>query len=421
MSKTLSGNIEKSVSYIMAVPRNPECIVSPENLFDSLDKEPKGFELMDVRRDEEHGCFTVYAKYKSVLYTLDVTAEEFDLSDFIVKHYFSDEDRKVMQQATAGLTVSMVFGDDILDSFHLQLKVLAWLIPDMVGLVDFASTNILSGVWARMAAKATVPPAPIYLYAIHAVTADDGGVWLHTHGLNRCGLMDLEVLGTDKEQYNNHVTVLEAMASKAIVTGELTDAEEPNFIASLSGGRAIVATWIEWERAISHYNPDMVGGLNDRKDGHNENTGCLFLYLNEEDYEKGEFVPLSSLPKEDFENPLIMVTNEETERMSALARERIYYLREGLELEDAKAIVKMGLDVDEDRREEAGTDFEHIWFEVKEVTHDSITGELIQEPYFVKDMHEGSVSTMPYSRLTDWALYLPEYQITPDSAYLLDS
>lgn len=421
MSENLSGNIEKTVSYIMAVPRDSESIASPGKLFESLDREPKGFELMDVRMNEEDAYFTVYVKYKSNLYTLDVMAEEFDLSDFLVKHYFSEKDKKAMQLATAGLTTSMVFGENALDSFHLQLKVLAWLVPDMVGIVDFASTNVLSGIWARMAAKAAVPPAPNYLYAIHAVTGDDDMVWLHTHGLNRCGLMELEIIGTDKERYGNHATVLEAMASKAIAAGELPDAEEPDFIAGLPDDRAIVATWIEWERAVARYSPEMTGGLNDRKDGHNENTGCLFLYLTEEDYKENNFVPLTELAEEDFENPLIMISNEETERMSALARERVYYLREGLEHEGAKAIVKMGLDVDEDEREEAGTDFEHIWFEVKEITYNSITGELIQEPYFVKSMHEGSVSTMPYSRLTDWILYLPEFQVTPDSAYLLDA
>lgn len=420
MNRTLNGNIEKAESYIMAVSRDSESIASPEQLFEGLNSKPEGFELMDVRMNEEDAYFTIYAKYKGVLYTLDVMTEEFDLSDFLVKHYFSEEDKKALQQASAGLTTRMLFGDNALDSFHLQLKVLAWLVPDMVGIVDFAATNLLSGVWAKMAAKATIPPAPVYLYAIHAVTGDDDMVWLHTHGLNRCGIIELEVIGTDKEQYGNHATILEAMASKAIAEGSLSDAEEANFIAGLPDGSAIVTTWIEWERAVARYNPDMLGGINDRKDGHNENTGCLFVYLSEEDYNAKQFVPLTELSESDFENPLIMVTDKETERMSALARERIYYLREGLEYEEAKAIVKMGLDVDEDKREEAGTDFEHIWFEVKGITHDSITGELIQEPYFVGNMHEGSVLTMPYSRLTDWVLYLPEFKVTPDSAYLLE-
>ena len=45
------------------------------------------------------------------------------------------------------------------------------------------------------------------------MTDEGGEVWLHTHGLNRCGLYELEILKSDKENYNNHYYLISTLAS----------------------------------------------------------------------------------------------------------------------------------------------------------------------------------------------------------------
>ena len=62
---------------------------------------------------------------------------------------------------------------------------------------------------------------------------------------------------------------------------------------------------------------------------------------------------------------------------------------------------------------------EHIWFELKEKHQDTFTAELTQEPYYVKDLHEGAVMTFPYGQITDWIIFTPEGRVTPDDVYLL--
>ena len=74
---------------------------------------------------------------------------------------------------------------------------------------------------------------------------------------------------------------------------------------------------------------------------------------------------------------------------------------------------------DEEFKEEGNSNLEHIWFKVEKVTEDSITGVLIQEPYYIKNMHEGSVGTYPTRLITDWKLYTDGQVVSPDDVYLL--
>ena len=107
----------------------------------------------------------------------------------------------------------------------------------------------------------------------------------------------------------------------------------------------------------------------DRLEDHNQDTGIVFAYPAKKDYQEKRFVPLSEIPESWMENPLFLVTNEETQRMSDLAQERIDFLRAGLNMPDCRVLVKVGLDVDPDRRDEAGTSTEHIWFRLVSIQH----------------------------------------------------
>lgn len=46
-------------------------------------------------------------------------------------------------------------------------------------------------------------------------------------------------------------------------------------------------------------------------------------------------------------------------------------------------------------------------------------GQLIQEPYDVSHMHEGDEAWFTVEDVTDWIIYLEEFSVAPDTAYLL--
>lgn len=417
-TEPLSGNIRKEISRMMAIPRHKNDIIDPEELFSRLN-ESEDFSLVNMVHNDKLECPTLYIQYKDHTYLIDVQPDNFEYNEFSIGHRLSDENVEALKKATCGLTFSMQFDEDNQLSFLLMLKVICRLMPDLIGVVSFDSYTLLSPLWATIAAASQTPPAPSYLYTVHAVSGDNGEVWLHSHGLNRCGIRELEVVGTNEEHYSNHANLLNALANKAISDNELENEKEPIYIAGLPDGGCIINTWVNWQEGISRQKLTL-GGEVDRDDVHSGNTGLIFTYLSEKDYKKGKYAPLSQLKESVFENPLIMVTSKETERMQALARERYSYLKTGLQWIDAEAIIKVGLKIDEEFVEEAGVELEHIWFEVQEITDEGIMAILIQEPYYVKALHKDSVKNVTIDELTDWILYINQMQITPDSVYLLN-
>ncbi|CAI3563104.1 hypothetical protein CNEO4_130001 [Clostridium neonatale] len=117
---------------------------------------------------------------------------------------------------------------------------------------------------------------------------------------------------------------------------------------------------------------------------------------------------------------LMMYTNEETLRMSVLAMERIEYFIEAIKNEQIEGLVKIGLEVDEEYKNDDDTFREHIWFHIKEIDGLKAQAILTQEPYYIKDLHAETEMEIDLNNLTDWILYTPNGEIAPDSVYLLE-
>ena len=333
------------------------------------------------------------------------------------QHFFPDIDIEAIQKLEYGLAVEMVFGVNALSSYHLQLKLIHAMLPDALAVIDDSSEKILSGRWVALAAESEVPPAPRYLYTAQAVSGEEDCVWLHTHGLNRCGRPELEVLASTKDNYQEHYNVLETLANRILEDEEVPEFGSPYFLAYVAG-MPLVVTLIDWEEAVELYEPDMLGGKRDRKDGHDRDTCVVFVYPSQESADKGEFYPLDIYDKFMKENPVFMISNEETDRMRAQAVERISYLFDAAADQDNHILVKIGLLVDEEHKTQ-DNEREHIWFELLEVSGDRFQAKLTQEPYYIKDMHEGFVGEYGPEDVTDWLIYTPEGRISPDDVYRL--
>jgi uncharacterized protein YegJ (DUF2314 family) len=63
---------------------------------------------------------------------------------------------------------------------------------------------------------------------------------------------------------------------------------------------------------------------------------------------------------------------------------------------------------------------EHIWFEAIEINGSKLKAILTQEPYYIKGLKVNSEMELDLEDLTDWILYTPKNQVTPDSVYLLE-
>ncbi|MCM1045207.1 MAG: DUF4026 domain-containing protein [Candidatus Gastranaerophilales bacterium] len=406
----------KEKSYMCAVPRRAADLKSAVDMIEQL-SQARGIKILSHEMEEglKIALTVDEAEYEIEMYPTKWKMPQL----FRTQHIFPDVDVEALDSASVGLEVGMEFGEDALQSYHAQLRIMAALVPDMLAVVDYSSEKILSGKWVVLAAGSKVPPAPRYIYTVQAVSGEDTCVWLHSHGLNRCGITELEVLNSTKENYNQHYNILECLANRLLEEKEAPDFGEPFFLANVAPNLPMIITLTEWEKAVEWFPEDMLGGKADRKEGHNQNTCCIFAYISNQNIKDKVCSPISVFDQYLKNNPIYMITNRETERMKLLAAERLPYMLKAAENPENKILVKIGIAIDEEFREEQN-EWEHIWFELLEVRGESLFCRLTQEPYYVKDMHEGSEGAYPFERITDWLIYTKERRISADDAYLLE-
>ncbi len=410
-------------SYMMVVPRDQADIREPKDvvdrLRDALEADP-AVEIREFAMDRERHCPTVVLGYREEEYQIWFYPEDFQANGLYQLCHDIPETDMARMEDTVGLTVEMRFHEDAQAGLHLQLKVLTAMVPEALAVVDFSRERVLSPIWAKMAAASQVDPGLDYLFAVQAVY-EGGPVWLHSHGLARCGFPELEALNVPKEKVQMVGEMVVSLAEQVIDRGGFPEEDKPVMVSKLSEDDALVVSWRRWERCMQDYPKGTLGLEGDRGEGHNGPSGVLSFYETPEDMERGRRTPLGEFDPERYQHPMQLLTTRETERMQALAVERLEWLRQGFAQSEAKSIVKMGLDQDTGREEE--DDFyngkEHIWFELKELREHSLVGSLINEPYFISGLHEGDELEVELDRLTDWRLYRDGRQITPDEAYLL--
>lgn len=406
----------RTKSCMIAIPKCEEDLKDIEGIMNRISNNA---EIKLLAHEYDEGM-KLTLEVEEMEYTVVMAPVDINLSEmYRIQHFFPDIDIDTVQKAEFGLEVDMEFGEDALTSYHAQLKIMNVLMPDAVAILDASSEKVLSGKWVKLAAESKVPPAPRYIYTVQAVSGEDDCVWLHSHGLNRCGIPELEVLNSTIDTYQSHYNIIETMAGRLLELEEPLEMGEPFYLARVTEDIPMFTTLVPWQEAVEHYPDDMLGGKCDREDSHNENTCGIFVFASQEDLENGEYSPVSIFDEFLQDNPLYMISNKETDRMRNLAAERLSYMLDAAKNDENTIILKIGLEMDEEFKED-DNEREHIWFELLEVEDGAVRCRLTQEPYFVKNMHEGSEGTYNFDKITDWLIYTKERRISPDDVYIMN-
>ena len=406
-------NYWEEKSYMLAITPNEEDLLTP--LLDNLSL-IEDVEVKEQRFSIEDGIIYVDLIYQNEDYTVGFYEGKFTFfPNYINKNlYFTNEEIDKLKIAKKSLTIFMDFNQDEKKSFHLQLKIAAATVPNLVGLLDESAEKIFPPNWVKMAASSHVTPGPSDLFTVHAVFDKNGEIWLHTHGLNRCGITELEIVQSDQENYSNHYNLIINYASLLL---DKKDSFNPRnssvFIGILTDKTPLVVTCKSWTEGINEYKNLKLGNLSDRKDGHNGKTSIIFIYKNKEDQQNQKISKVSEYNNLWGDNPIIFISTEETNRMKAMARERFNFVTQEFNQPDTKIIIKIGLPIDNDGN------FEHIWFELTDLTKDKFKAKLLQEPYNLKDIHEGYENWYTINDVTDWLIYKKDYTISPSKSYVL--
>ena len=403
-------------SYMMVIPENEDDLANLNDIIGRISDIP-GITVMKKWADNKSQVFRMNIKYDNEEYQIGLFPGRFSLPRILINsssYSFTEEEIEKLENAKSALTIYMEFKSDAKKSFHLQLKLAVAAFPNFIGLVDESAEQLLPAKWAVLAANSSVTPGPGAMYIIHAVYNESGEIWLHTHGLCRCGLTELEILQSDKENYGNHCNLINAFASFLIdKDGEFNPRAKIAYLGALFNGEPVVAICKSWTEAIHYYDRLETGGIADRKEAHNTRTSPIFLYKTEEDMKNNNLSKVADYNDLWGENPIFFFSDKETARMRALAIERFDYLKKALQDKGNKALIKIGLTTD------GGEDCEHIWFELLEFNHDKFKAKLTQEPYRVSNAHKGDERWFTVEEVTDWIIYTPKFTVTPDKVYLL--
>lgn len=363
------------------------------------------------------------------IYDVVLSLTDVDIPDFFrTEHFFSDLDFQKIDQMKYALAVEMEYKDEFLSTYHDQLRIINCMVPDKLAVIDIPSEKILSGKWVRLAAQSEVPPSPKYLFTVQGISGEGDEVWLHSHGLKRCGLSELEIVGSTKETCSSHYSVIETMAIRMIENEIDPPLYEPVFLAWLTERVAMVTTLIDWREAHNYYPDTELGKAEDRDDYHSEGTSVILIYPGPDDAEAKKPAPLQLLDRYLGINTLLMISSEETERMRRLAQERIIYVRDAAANKDPDVhiLLKIGIKVDKEFLSPDDPDQrEHIWFELKSIKNTIFNKEvfecmLTQDAYYAKNMRTGSTGKYSVEDITDWMIIRDGRRYTPDDAYMIN-
>lgn len=302
------------------------------------------------------------------------------------------------RHATWAVCVSMGFAENPLADYHAQARLLFALAPEAILVLDVNAYRPRPGAWLREVAQTKVPPSPIALFSIHDV-AEPGAErhWLHTHGLDRCGLVELDALDVPGERAGLVGELMNSVAAMFLERG-LPDPGEPFAV-----GQDIDLLWLPWSEGLSKVSEDTPGGRKDRDETHRGARAILFApkrgVFGTKYQSPAVYVPLLE------QNPLLYVSSAETERMALLASERLprffaLFDRWG-EQENWLFLVKLGYPVDE---AEDDSDREHLWFRVHARSAGEVEATLLNAPYRIARLHEGDRGRHALEHLTDWAV-----------------
>lgn len=406
-------------------------------------KQNKSFKLHSFDEEESKNddpyakTYTATIEYKTEVFKVElylIKVASLHLQEYGFANHIDEESLEIAVSQEYALATSMYFNEDNLTSFHLQLKIMYAIIPNASLVIDFMSYRLLSPHWLKITCESEIPPSPDYLYTLHCVYDEDEAgkrhYWFHTHGLQRCGSVELEMLNIAEGAEQMHVLI--NMIVKKFLS---KPAKEKERFTIGYDGMGINICWLRWEEALKDFPQDILGGMADREgDGnvHGDPSGVLFAV------EDNNMISPEIYAQTLAANPIYYITTEETKRMSALAKERfnmfseifkdkytnpdkknllkkVFGKKENYEKSWA-FLVKLGLEIDE---QETGDEREHLWFDVLDINEDKIKTKLLNEPYWIANLKEGDTHEYPLELLTDWIIYAPEETYTPDTIYQL--
>jgi len=297
-----------------------------------------------------------------------------------------------------------------LTHFSNVMRLLAGVDLDIHSICDISTGRwfpraILESVFIQ---SETEPPEEV-LWITRLVEAPENGdpedrwAWITTHGLTRCGRVELEMLGVPAVLSSEAVHIVDGLAALTLESPLPPEGEV------ISLGSQLLISLMPCDQAIKRLSDPMPG---------RENRDVPSVVIAASD---GTMVyPHDVLDTLRGEDTAVAKTLRSTKRKAVMARDQWGVLLRAAqhigESEHAACMIQIPWSNVED--EEAPR--EYLWFRVVETNQDSVVGELAHVPQYATSLPEGHREEVNSEDVTDWVLLTPIGPMGPDDAEAID-
>lgn len=306
--------------------------------------------------------------------------------------------------------------DDPAADYHRLIQVCHQIAPSAAVVIDCNMYKMLPHWQVCRLANMRVPPPVWFLFQSHFVTpevnARNQACWAHTHGLERCGLPELEILDVPRALIWTAGDFLNEIA-EIIVGRTLTETTE-----SFDIGPGVTIGWEPWFRVVRHRSAGELGGAQDRageNEGHRGRRLIIGRWERHGLFRRRRWVsPLDLLQKSHDEGGICYVTVRETERRADRALQtwsdfcRLY---ERYRDRDWEFDVKLGFC--ERTPNPESTSREHLWFSAEAVEPNRVLAKLKSHPHRDVGLRPGDVDWFGLEFLSDWMILYSDGTIRP--------
>lgn len=403
-------------SFLIGLGDNVPFKIKDEEIVKLLNrnKEFSNVKILGCRYgDGENLKFHYYSlEYEGKIYEFAIRIYhniKYEIEAMLAKiQYLNENDREFLNSVDRGIEVLIFFDEDIDRSYKLQFKILDTIFPDYRMVADMSSIYIFNKYWVKGFIKDKIELEQKYRYNIHVTKDEFDQIWVHSHGLLRLGLRDIQICG-DIENLKKYYIILNKAIEKLLSQDIYSYNQEEKIFEFMGNDFTLCET-----------------GEQDRLSNNQEDSYLdVKKYIDDNRYCDLDEIDLSysmnhiNLNEISLYNSANYIDIDETNKLREEALkyfwvfEKYYRKYNGL----IKCAIPYDLDYDNLDLEEA----ECMWFKNIKINEDGdFEGELINDPIFILDVEKGDILTIPKKGLIDWNLYLEDCEINYKNWVILE-
>jgi uncharacterized protein YegJ (DUF2314 family) len=232
---------------------------------------------------------------------------------------------------------------------------------------------------------------------------DDRWAWVTTHGLSRCGRVELEMLGVPAVLSNEAVHLVDGLAALTLET-PLPQAGQP-----ISLGSNLLLSLMKPEEAIQSLQNGMPG-----KEVRTSPSAVITSH------DGTALFPQNALGILKVGETAVMRTKRSTSRKASIAKSQWSLFVNAAKQIGASEHATCLAQIPWSNTQEEDAPREYLWFRIVDVNQDSMTGELAHKPALVTSLEEGHQEEIDLEDITDWIVMTPVGPMGPSDARAIE-